>query len=257
MCDAALILTPYYGSGFGEYDWGHAVGGCTPIWVGQQKYVVILSCVSLIPVVTITVTSLWTFIFTRGFLRKNLRRHRQTLNTENFEVQKHIYSVRVKNLIGLFGTLLLFNAISWVPFLAVSVVGVIIGLDSIPRPVYCSVFVLFLFSNVSNPIVQTYFRKDLLISLKDSLHKITSVCKKKHHLDSSHDSMPSRHQQDGHIHLSIPEMTQNVMDRNNGIDDIQQDGSARDSGFTSNTSAELVQANEATISSDINEASTH
>lgn len=138
---------------------------------------IILSIFSIIPFTIISVTSIWTFLFTHGFLRKNLRRHKRTLNAENLEAQKHIYSERVRNLIGIFGMLLLFNVLTLSPFLVASIVGLIVGLDRVPRQVYASVFVLLLFNNVSNPIIQAYFRKDLLDTLKKYLMRVKMICK--------------------------------------------------------------------------------
>ncbi len=94
------------------------------------------------------------------------------LSAEGYQVQKDIYNVRVKNLIGIFGSLLLFNFISWMPYVIISLIGLGIGLDKIPNQVYSSAFVILLFTNVSTPIIQIYFRKDLVDALKKML-----ICK--------------------------------------------------------------------------------
>jgi len=159
-------MAPYYGPGLGEYDWSPRLGGCSPIFPGNRIYVLLQALHALIPLTIIIVTTLWTFLSTRGFLRKHLKRQKSSLNTEDFRVQKEIYSERVKNLIGIFGTLLLFNFLSWLPYIAVSLVGVAVGLEKVPNQVYAAGFVLFIFSNVSNPVIQTYFRKELLETLR-------------------------------------------------------------------------------------------
>ena len=159
-------MTPYYGPGLGEYDWSPRIGGCSPIFLGNRIYVLLQALHALIPLTIIVVTSLWTFLSTHGFLRKHLNRQKTTLNNEGLKVQKQIYAERVKNLIGIFGTLLLFNFLSWLPYIVVSLVGFAVGLERVPNQVYATGFVLFIFSNVSNPVIQTYFRKDLLNSLK-------------------------------------------------------------------------------------------
>ena len=161
-----MSLAPYYGSGLGEYNWSPRLGGCLAIFLGHRTYVLLQALHALVPISVIVVTSVWTLLSTRGFLKKHLKRQESTLNAKGFKVQKHIYSVRVKNLIGIFGTLLLFNFLSWMPYVIVSLIGVVIGLDKIPTQVYACGFILFLFSNVSNPLIQTYFRKDLLYSLR-------------------------------------------------------------------------------------------
>ena len=148
--------------------------------------------ISLIPLGIIIVSSLWTLAFTRGFLRKNLRRHQQNLNASNFKVQEHIYSARVKNLIGIFGILILFNALSWSPYIVASCIGIIVGTEDIPREVYATAFVLFLFNNVSNPVIQICFRKDLLNFISSTTRKMTGTCRLKRCQDSSVNSISLR-----------------------------------------------------------------
>ena len=94
------------------------------------------------------------------------------LNKESFAVQKHIYSTKFKNLIGIFGTLLLFNALAWVPLILTGITAIIIGFNKVPIQLYATTFVLFLTNNVSSPIIQSYFRKDLFNSLKRIFYKI-------------------------------------------------------------------------------------
>ena len=166
-----MSSAPYYNPILGEYGWSRRVGGCSPLFAGHRLYVLLQALHSLIPLSIIGVTSVWTFIFTHGFLKKHLQSQKTILNTASFEERKHIYSVQTMNLIGIFGSLLLFNFLSWIPFLAISAVGLGIGFWKIPNAVYASGYILFLFSNVSNPIVQTYFRKDLIDTLKRAICK--------------------------------------------------------------------------------------
>ena len=161
-----MSVSPYYDPTFGEYGWSRSIGGCVPIFVDHELYVVLQALHSLIPLSIIAITSTWTFAFTHGFLKMKLKRQKTMLNTASFVEQKHIYSVQVKNLIGIFGSLFLFSVLSWIPFLLISAVGLGIGFPYIPDPFYAGGYILLHFSNVSNPIIQTYFRKDLTDSLK-------------------------------------------------------------------------------------------
>ena len=101
-----------------------------------------------IVVIIIVITSLWTFLFSYCFLKKTLRRHETNLNLENFDVQKSLYTKRVKNLIGIFGALLLCNTVSY-----------------LPPELNITNLILWLFNSVTNPVVQIYFRKELYDSL--------------------------------------------------------------------------------------------
>ena len=75
--------------------------------------------------------------------------------------------------------LLLFNILTLSPFVIVSIVGPIIGLDRIPHQIYAAILVLFLFSNVTNPIIQVYFRKDLYDIIKKYFMRIASFLKRR------------------------------------------------------------------------------
>ena len=75
--------------------------------------------------------------------------------------------------------LLLFNMLTLSPFMIVSIMGLIIGLERIPQQFYATVFILFLFSNVTNPIIQVYFRKDLYDTIKKYFTRVMSVFKRR------------------------------------------------------------------------------
>jgi len=162
VIDLVIALAPYYSNSIGEYDWSRRLGSCFPIFLGHRTYVLLQAIHAIVPLTVITITTLWTFIFTRNYMRRNLGRQQSVLNAESYKEQREIYESRVKNMIGIFGALLLFTLLSWAPYIVVSLIGVVIGLDRIPNQVYACNFVIFLFSYVSNPIVQMYFRKDLL-----------------------------------------------------------------------------------------------
>ena len=107
-------------------------------------------------------TTLWTYIFTRNFIKQDFeRRQNMSNNKEHQQYEKSVYNVRIRNLIGIFGMLLLFNVITFSPYIIASIIGLIVGLDKIPSSIYSSVLILFLLNNVTNSIIQSYFRRDL------------------------------------------------------------------------------------------------
>ena len=161
--------------GIGEYDWKPSTGGCAAKWVGHIDYVIINSMVGSLNVVIITVTSVWTFMFTRGFLRKTLKRQQTNLNSENFEIQKKIYNKKLRNLNKIFGALLLVNMIVIVPIISLTILSFIIGLENVPDAMYSVVFVLYLSNNVTNPIIQSYFRNELYDTIKKTMKVIMGM----------------------------------------------------------------------------------
>ena len=129
--------------------------------------------------VTIVITTAWTFIFTCGFLRRNLRRNRDNLNQEVVDSQKHIYSKKIMKLIGIFGALIFFALFSRLPYLVLIVIARIFGVDAVPHEAYATAFVIFLFNNVATPMIQIYFRKDLFDALKKIFCCICSQIKRR------------------------------------------------------------------------------
>ncbi len=167
-----MNLIPYYDPTIAKYGWLSYIGGCCVIYEGSILSISIHAIEAVIPLGLIGVTSVWTFVFTRGFLRKNLKRTQKALNKEQVVEQKLIYSIQIKNLVGIFGSLLLLTGLSWSPFFIILSVGLRIGFESIPAPVFATGLIIFLTSNVTGPIVQIYFRKDL----QDTLKKMLSRC---------------------------------------------------------------------------------
>ena len=166
-----LDITPFFG--LGEYTWSPAVGACLPIWSGNRDYVIYFSLFSTIPFTIIIVTTIWTYVFTRNFIKQDFeRRQNMTNNVQYQQYDKSVYNVRIRNLIGIFGMLLLFNVITFSPYIIASVIGLIVGLDKIPSSIYSSVLILFLLNNVTNSIIQSYFRRDLRDTISKFFKKL-------------------------------------------------------------------------------------
>ena len=200
-----MDITPFFG--LGEYAWSGAVGTCVPVWAGHTDYVIFFSVLSTIPFTIIIVTTLWTYIFTKRFIRKDFER-RKTMTQNELEQQKHeksVYNVRIRNLVGVFGMLLLFNVVTFSPYITASLIGLIVGLNNIPSEIYATVLILFLLNNVTNSIIQSYFRRDLRdciynFLMKSSYH-LSHICCKFHYKCEDTESraerdMPSVHPSD-------------------------------------------------------------
>ena len=158
---AAILLNIIPFLGLGQYAFSPSIASCIPIWSGNTNYVIYITVESTIPLGIILVTTVWTFLFTRRFIRKRYE-HQRAISVESIHVvHKHTYNHQMGKLCGIFGMLLLVNAISFLPFISLSIVGAFVGFNSVPAPLYAAVFILFLLSNVTNPLVQSYFRREL------------------------------------------------------------------------------------------------
>ena len=164
-----VVLTPFVG--LGEYQFSPAVATCVPVWVGQTNYVIFFSVIGAFIFLVIAITSTWTFCFTRNFIK----RQRDIQINNHCNSTKHIYDIRIRNLIGIFGVLLVVMCICFTPYGTILIIGFIIGFSSIPDQVYTLVLILFLSYTVSVPLVQAYFRPDIHKPVITFLKKFSSV----------------------------------------------------------------------------------
>ena len=149
-----LTVTPFFG--FGEYVFSSSNSTCVLAFNSDIiAYIVLAFLVVIMCIVTITVTSIWTFCFTHKFIK----------NTESYlstsQDEKHVYNSRVVKLMGIFGTMLLVMAVTYAPVLIACVVGFIITFEKLPNQVYATIAILLYTLTISNPIIQSYFRRDL------------------------------------------------------------------------------------------------
>ena len=172
-----LYITPFFG--FGEYTWSSTAGACLPIWVGNRDYIITFTMLSTIPYTIIIVTTIWTYIFTTNFLKNEFEHRNAMLNNKKDRLhEKSVYSIRVCNLIGIFGMLLLFNVISFSPYIIARIIGLVVGLKNIPPAVYAAALILFLLNNVTSSVIQSYFRRDLHDAITKYFRMVTYLIKK-------------------------------------------------------------------------------
>ena len=150
-----LCTTPWYG--LGQFVFVPPICICLPNW-----NVIYFLLITIIPYTTIIVTSTWTFIHTKRFVK---RRHNEnmvaSLSVERQELRQTIYNRKIYNLIGIFGTLLVVHLVSLAPYIIVNIVRHIVGFRNIPPVVLASTVVFYLLHSFTNAVVQSYFRQDL------------------------------------------------------------------------------------------------
>ena len=160
---AILNTTPLYG--LGVFRFGESHGFCIPGWDEQIGYVVYILLVFGILLSCIVVTSIWTCCSTHSYWSHAERRSRSR-SRPNFydESGINIYTARKRRVIGIFGALLLMNAICFVPSFILAAFSTFLY---IPSEVYAAVTVSGLFVvTVGNPVVQVLFRQDIKSALK-------------------------------------------------------------------------------------------
>ena len=172
-----LNLTPLFG--LGALEFSSRVSSCVPIWSGHTDYVLYFSLVSIIPYSTIIITSLWTIIHMNKFFKRNLEMSlNMTLTEEQKQSRQSAYNYRICNLVGIFGALFTVYTISLIPYVCISVIGIIVDFDIVPNAVYAAVLCFYLLHTITIPQVQAYFRPELRKFFKAFWKKITQCFKK-------------------------------------------------------------------------------
>ena len=150
-----LNIPPFFG--LGQYIFVSSIGTCLSKWSNQR---LIYSCVWTTTIIAvILVTTLWTFCFTRRFIKqaKDLTLASEKGHNEHI---KHLYNSRIKKLIGIFGALLIVMVVCFIPITLLGIIR-IIGNERLPGPVRAFLVIIFFINSIANPIIQSYFRKDL------------------------------------------------------------------------------------------------
>ena len=98
---------------------------------------------------------IWSHCNTRNYFTR--QEERNIVRQED-----NVYVSKKRQVVGMFGMLLLMNAICFGPVLIVAALA--IGFE-MPPQVYATVVVCALFITVSNPLVQSFFRQDIKVTV--------------------------------------------------------------------------------------------
>ena len=173
---ALYAALPFFGVGI--FTFSPIVFTCGSSWEGQRLRFIISLLVGAIPTVTIIITSGWTFLFTKNFIKSDYRQRRKSIRTKDGgEYQKNLYERRMKKLIGIFGMLLIVNTISVLPFILVGTISSVVGYSKIPDPIYGIILFLYFLNNIANPLIQCYFRPEIKKTLIACIRYILMACK--------------------------------------------------------------------------------
>ena len=174
---AGLINVPPY-FGLGQYAFGQFTATCVQVWVGHRDFLAYFCLIFIIVTVVIIVTTLWTFCFTRNFIKRTHITSPSPTDAHNEQtiVQKHLYTKRMRKVIGIFGLLLIITVLTYVPAIITGITGVAIGSDNIPAPILTVVIISFFVNSVANPVIQVYFRRDMSEFLVHTCQRIMNCC---------------------------------------------------------------------------------
>ena len=146
ILSALLSCTPFIEGTGSIFVYEGTQGTCT-LLLAELFFTMIVLVVTSSIIAFIAITSVWTFCFTRKFIRD-----------QSAMAGENIYASRKKRLFGIFGAMLLVYGICFSPgILNYALVGFIFVSDK----VYLFVVISFVFVTVLSPIVQSYFRPEI------------------------------------------------------------------------------------------------
>ena len=143
---AILASPPLYG--LGRFEFVDTYGTCVFAFENEVAFSIYIFTVCSCFIVSIIVTSTWTFCYIKKYLKK--RSDRKTSNSE--------YNSQKRNLIGLFGTLIIIHILCYSLLIITSAIGSFIFL---PYHLYTAAFVILSLITTLSPLAQAYFRTDV------------------------------------------------------------------------------------------------
>ena len=160
ILSSLLSTTPFYG--LGQYAFSEFSATCVPRWSDHLVFLAYSCGIIIISIVMISIATVWTFCFTRKFVKKL-----------KADTTSHVYDTRMAKIFGVFGAILFVVVLSYVPPPIVISVWVATN-EQVEWSAYTFVILhlLFCLNYVLNPVVQAYFRKEL----KDF---IVNICTRK------------------------------------------------------------------------------
>ena len=140
---------------------------CSPSWKEKINPQIILCIVSTFLLgMAIIGPAILTCFVTRNFILSDYRK--PAISKEARHRQKNVCKMRMRNLLGIFGMLLLLYASAFVPYVVLGILKAIFGRIAVARLISaCYLYIMSI--HVFSPIIQSYFRKDLKRTLKNIL----------------------------------------------------------------------------------------
>lgn len=154
--------------GFGEWEFNINIGYCLPRWTGYNKtqnvYYMIMTVLFILVATTIlAITSTWTFVIVKKFLK--VRHQRESSFKLDKAKEEDQYKRKQRQLLKVFGALLVANLIAWTPLIVVFILLYILNMNDlinvIPNWIYTIGWLCFLSSSVVHPIIESSFIKEL------------------------------------------------------------------------------------------------
>ena len=168
----AFSILPFFG--FGQYSFEIYGASCFTAYRGHTAFLILSLNAVGINLIVITITTLWTYFFSRKYVKKF--NHNLLGSKKDADLQSRLYEKRKKKLTGIFMTILVVTGICYGPIVLAGLVGIFIQVENLPGPVFTTSLICLYSNAILNPIIQSYFRKDLNEFIVSMMKKAMGCC---------------------------------------------------------------------------------
>ena len=157
---AIIICSPLYVKG--GFEFSQSSGLCVPAVKDQIGFAVYGFVVFSSLIMSIIITSMWTYCYTRKYLKKR--------NTARNHMDS-VYLSQKRRLIGLFGMLIIIHVLCYTLLIAFVIIE---PFKPVSYRLYAASFVLTWLMTILSPLAQAYFRYEIRSIVQSFLIKIRS-----------------------------------------------------------------------------------
>ena len=164
---------------YDRIEYGTIINVCVSLRNATLVITIYSAIVSVLPFIVIVVTTLWTFLSTHHFIKSDHQRQVDAIGSvaeEAREIQDNLYAKQIKKLFGMFSLLMISQLMSVLPLVLVVSLTNIMDVP-LPSAYLFTTAILIYFGCISNPIIQSYFRKDLKEFYTKNCGTIMGRCK--------------------------------------------------------------------------------
>lgn len=157
-------LLPICQLGFGEYEFNRQIGLCLPRWTPRNNlyYVGVPLLQAFVLITVIASTNVWTYKIVSMVLKAKFMRSSFRASTKEEATQYRFkHSKQQRQIVKVFGILLIIYIISWIPVFVMFITVFITEGNGIPAWIYTVCLFLFLSNPFIHPIIETFFIQKL------------------------------------------------------------------------------------------------
>ena len=162
MIVALIFILPSLG--FGAYDYSFTYGPCYITFKKNIGFVLFRIATLLTFIIVIIVTSILTFCFTCRFI-----------HDQSAIAGESVYHVKEMKLFGIFGSMLLSYGICYGVSITIGIISLTV---TVPDEVHATGLFAVQFNIIATPLIQSYFRPDIMESMKSFKNFVYNQIKK-------------------------------------------------------------------------------